>query len=66
MASRAELRELSDATGIAAESVRNALEKMKDVGMFESRPDYPGEWRAGRLFKSSLRVKYVRGRGTQP
>jgi len=57
--------ELADATGIAPEAVRSALEKMKDVGMFESRPDYPGEWRAGRLFKSSLRMKYVRGRASQ-
>ena len=53
--------ELASSTGIPAESVRSALEKMKDVGMFEARPDYPGEWRAGRLFKSSLRMKYVRG-----
>jgi MinD-like ATPase involved in chromosome partitioning or flagellar assembly len=57
--------ELSRTTGIAAEAVRTALEKMKDVGMFETRPDYPGEWRAGRLFKSSLRMKYGRGRASQ-
>jgi hypothetical protein len=57
--------ELADATGIAPEAVRSGLDKMKDVGMFESRPDYPGEWRAGRLFKSSLRMKYVRGRALQ-
>jgi hypothetical protein len=57
--------ELAQMTGLPAEAVRSALEKMKDVGMFESRPDYPGEWRVGRLFKSSLRMKYVRGRATQ-
>jgi len=56
------VRDLSEATNISADDVRSALEKMKDVGMFEVRPDYPGEWRAGRLFKSSLRMKYVRGR----
>lgn len=56
------VRELSEATSIGADDIRSALEKMKDVGMFEIRPDYPGEWRAGRLFKSSLRMKYVRGR----
>ena len=56
------VRELSEATRIDSDDVRGALEKMKDVGMFEVRPDYPGEWRAGRLFKSSLRMKYVRGR----
>jgi MinD-like ATPase involved in chromosome partitioning or flagellar assembly len=57
--------DLAQVTGLPAEAVRSALEKMKDVGMFESRPDYPGEWRVGRLFKSSLRMKYVRGRATQ-
>jgi len=56
------VEELALTTGIQAESARSALEKMRDVGMFEARPDYPGEWRAGRLFKSSLRMKYVRGR----
>ena len=53
------VRELSEATSVGEEDIRGALEKMKDVGMFEVRPDYPGEWRAGRLFKSSLRMKYV-------
>lgn len=56
------VEKLSSQTGIEAKNVRGALEKMKDVGMFEARPDYPGEWRVGRLFKSSLRMKYVRGR----
>ncbi|HEX3742675.1 MAG TPA: hypothetical protein VHW09_02040 [Bryobacteraceae bacterium] len=41
-------------------AVRAAMESMKRVGMFEDRPDYPGQWRVGRLFKSSLRMKYVR------
>jgi hypothetical protein len=40
--------------------IRSAMEKMKSVGIFEDRPDYPDEWRVGRLFKSSLRMKYVR------
>lgn len=56
------VRELAEATSIASGDIQIALEKMKDVGMFEVRPDYPGEWRSGRLFKSSLRMKYVRGR----
>jgi MinD-like ATPase involved in chromosome partitioning or flagellar assembly len=56
--------EIAQRTDIPAKQVRTALEKMKDVGMFEARPDYPGEWRVGRLFKSSLRLKYVRGRHT--
>jgi MinD-like ATPase involved in chromosome partitioning or flagellar assembly len=42
-------------------NIRSAMEKMKTVGIFEDRPDYPGQWRVGRLFKSSLRMKYVRG-----
>lgn len=54
--------DLATATKISSEAVRSALEKMRDVGMFEIRPDYPGEWRAGRLFKSSLRMKYGRAR----
>ncbi|MEZ2224646.1 hypothetical protein [Microcoleus sp.] len=41
--------------------IRTAIERMKNVGMFEDRPDYPGQLRVGRLFKSSLRMKYVRG-----
>jgi hypothetical protein len=54
------VKELAHRTGIEAIAVRRALERMKTVGMFESRPDYPGEWRVGRLFKSSLRMKYFR------
>ncbi len=57
--------ELAKVTGLPTESIRGALEKMKEVGMFEPRPDYPGEWRVGRLFKSSLRMKYVRTRGAK-
>jgi len=41
--------------------LRESLARMKDIGMFEERPRYPGEWRAGRLFKSALNMKYVRG-----
>jgi hypothetical protein len=40
--------------------LRASLTKMKDLGMFEERPRFPGEWRAGRLFKSALNMKYVR------
>jgi hypothetical protein len=40
--------------------LREALHRMKEVGMFEDRPGYSGWWRAGRLFKSALRMKYVR------
>ena len=44
--------------GIDAKEIRNAIERMKNVGMFEDRPDYSGQLRVGRLFKSSLRMKY--------
>lgn len=40
--------------------LRDALQRMKDIGIFEGRPGYPGQWRAGRLYKSALRMKYVR------
>lgn len=46
---------------ISRPSLRESLTRMKDIGMFEERPRYPGQWRAGRLFKSALNMKYVRG-----
>nr|WP_315199849.1 AAA family ATPase [uncultured Aquabacterium sp.] len=46
--------------GIESSKIRDALQRMREVGIFEGRPDYPGEWRAGRLYKSALRMKYVR------
>lgn len=54
------VEDLSSQTEIAPKEVRAALERLKEVGMFEVRPDYPGQWRVGRLFKSSLRLKYKR------
>ena len=47
--------------GLGEQAIRSAMERMKSVGIFEDRPDYPGQWRVGRLFKSSLKMKYVRG-----
>jgi hypothetical protein len=41
--------------------IRDALGKMKSLGIFEDRPGKPGEWRTGRLYKSGLKMKYVRG-----
>ena len=46
--------------GISEPNIRAALVQMRDVGIFEERPGFPGEWRVGRLFKASLRMKYVR------
>lgn len=40
--------------------IRDALQRMREIGIFESRPGYGGEWRAGRLYKSALKMKYVR------
>jgi hypothetical protein len=48
------LREITEA------AIRAALVQMREVGIFEDRPGYPGEWRVGRLFKASLGMKYVR------
>ncbi|MBX3746373.1 MAG: AAA family ATPase [Verrucomicrobiae bacterium] len=45
---------------VEAADLRDALQRMKDIGMFEDRPGHAGWWRAGRLFKSALRMKYVR------
>jgi len=46
--------------GLDASKLRDALQRMREVGIFEGRPGYPGQWRAGRLYKSALRMKYVR------
>jgi hypothetical protein len=47
---------------IEVSALRKALLQMKKVGIFEDRPDYPGQWRVGRLFKSSLGMRYNRRR----
>jgi hypothetical protein len=55
------LKELAERVPKAnASDLREALYRMKEVGMFEDRPGFSGWWRAGRLFKSALRMKYVR------
>lgn len=43
-----------------APKLRIALKQMTDIGIFERHPKNPGELRAGRLYKSALRMKYVR------
>ncbi len=42
------------------DAVKSALDEMKRVGIFEDRPGWSGWWRAGRLFKNALGMKYVR------
>ncbi|WP_202950938.1 AAA family ATPase [Prochlorothrix hollandica] len=54
--------ELTAKVNIDKRDIRTAIERMKNLGMFEDRPDYPGQLRVGRLFKSSLKMKYVRGK----
>jgi hypothetical protein len=46
--------------GIESSIIRDALNRLKELGIFEDRAGYPGEWRAGRLYKSALRMKYYR------
>lgn len=41
-------------------SVRESLRQMKAIRMFEDRPGFAGWWRVGQLYKTGLRMKYVR------
>jgi tetraacyldisaccharide-1-P 4'-kinase len=45
---------------VSRDRIRDALQLMKQVGIFEERPGYAGWWRVGRLFKTALGMKYVR------
>ena len=47
-------------SGVTSKLLRDALRQMKDMGIFEIHPSDPRKWRAGRLFKEALRMKYVR------
>lgn len=40
--------------------VEKAMEQMRSIGMFEQVSD-SSKWRVGRLFKTALRMKYLRG-----
>lgn len=46
---------------ISEESIKNALRTMKDMGFFEQTPKDVSKWRAGRVYKSALKMKFVRG-----
>lgn len=56
------VKELAQHTGLMPPQVRQAMERMKRLGIFEDRPKFPGQWRVGRLFKSSLKMIYDRKR----
>jgi Mrp family chromosome partitioning ATPase len=48
-------------TNFTEKSVRESLQRMKAIRMFEDRPGYAGWWRVGQLYKMGLMMKYVRG-----
>lgn len=54
------IKELVGRLSYPAEVIREAMGKMKQIGIFEDRSGYPGWWRSGRLYKSGLKMKYVR------
>lgn len=54
------IQTLADRSSIPVDRVRQSLASMQKIGMFEVRPGYPGELRAGRLYKAGLGMKYVR------
>jgi hypothetical protein len=56
------LTEMATATRLPETDLRRAFQQMKKVGIFEDRPGYAEQWRAGRLFKSSLGMLYNRKR----
>lgn len=47
--------------GVDVSKVRTAMQRMRDVGIFETHPKRSGEWRAGRLYKAALRMKFGKG-----
>jgi CobQ/CobB/MinD/ParA nucleotide binding domain len=51
---------LAQASRIEAEKVREGLNRMKAMGIFENSPGSSSVWRTGRLYKSGLKMKYVR------
>jgi hypothetical protein len=55
------VREIVAKTNFTEKSVRESLQRMKAIRMFEDRPGYAGWWRVGQLYKMGLMMKYVRG-----
>ena len=52
--------QLKEKTQFTDQSIRESLQRMKNLRMFEERPGYPGSWRVGQLYKMGLRMKYAR------
>lgn len=52
--------QLREKTQFTEQSIRDSLQRMKALRMFEDRPGYPGSWRVGQLYKMGLRMKYAR------
>lgn len=52
--------QLKEKTQFTEQSIRESLQRMKNLRMFEERPGYPGSWRVGQLYKMGLRMKYAR------
>ncbi|WP_339541708.1 AAA family ATPase [Pseudomonas sp. JAI120] len=48
-------------SSITEEAIKSALRTMKDMGFFEQTPKDVSKWRAGRVYKSALKMKFVRG-----
>lgn len=59
------IRTLAERSSVPEDRVRQAITSMQKIGMFEIRPGYPGELRAGRLYKAGLDMKYVRANRKQ-
>ncbi len=51
---------LAGRTSLDRSVVRRCLDQMLGLGIFERLADTPNTWRTGRLFKSSLKMKYKR------
>lgn len=53
--------ELKKKTSFTEQSIKESLNTMKALRIFEERPGYPGWWRVGQVYKMGLRMKYSRG-----
>lgn len=54
------ISQLKEKTPFTEQSIRESLQRMKALRMFEERPGHAGWWRVGQLYKMGLRMKYAR------